>query len=175
MGDILNQLPGAQSAITALLGAIAIGWFFYQVFSRIRIENGQKELNEERRKDAFDLRSRITDLETRNAELSDRLLETTHASSGAGAVVVQLQRQNIVLERQIKELKYELVMLETACEECKENGEKQRMLLAQAKFFLDGCKGCQNPTALQNLIHEIPRHLPHGYSNDVTIIEADTD
>ena len=162
--------PTIQAVVTAVCGVGAIGYFLWQVFSRIKVDDRRTELDAEQKEDRSSLRRRNDQLEHKVSELQDRLIEATAASSGAGACVAQMQRTIIHLERRIKELSTDIKTVEAAFDESEALTEQYRLLLAQAKFYLENCKGCQNPEALKYLRAELPKYLVKTEHNDPLLL-----
>ena len=169
--DWADFTPAIKSVVSGLLGIGGIAFFYWQVFVKYQVNTGQRELSEEQRKDRSDLRRRNGALEDQVRQLSERLIEAMAASSGAGACVAQMQRTIILLERRVKELEEELSIASGAFDEVEGLLDRYRLVLAQAKFYLDGCKGCQNPNALRSLLRDIPRCLPHPDTGEIACIE----
>ncbi len=166
MLGLADASPTIQAIVSALLGIGAVGWVFWQVLSRIKIEDKRNEFDKEQRDTREDLRKRVRELES--------ILEKT---AGAGAVVMELQAQRCELlkqineiraayERRIQELTAEVKLIEGAVDEAEAKVENYRLMLAQAKFFLDGCKGCQHVEMLHMLKRELPKYISVDKSGD---------
>lgn len=218
LGDIDSDSI-IKAVVTGICGFGAIGYFCWQVFSRIKVDDRRNELDSEQKEDRSSLRRRngelelevktlhkslwdviseasskaalvtilkdqLVDYRRREQELEEevklykaeahdlhsRMIELTSKSSSSGAIIMKMEQQIIELQRKIKELEYEIKMIEGSFDESEGLVGHYRVILGQAKTYLDGCKNCQNSEALKYLRAELPKYLVKNEHNDPLLL-----
>lgn len=90
--------PTIQAIVTSVCGIGAIGYFLWQVFSRIKIDDRRAELDQEQKSDRESLRKRNAELESRLQEVQEKLLDTNTSAAGSSAL-------NLVLKEQLNDFR----------------------------------------------------------------------
>ena len=159
MGGLPEASPTIQAIVTGVCGFGAIGYFLWQVFSRIKVDDRRAELDKEQKDDRSSLRARNKELEHKVAELHNRLLEVSMVSSGASACLTSMDQQLRQYEQKVKDLEAEISLIENAVNDCEAKGEKYRLALAMTQGFLGECANCRNTKSYALLVNEIPKLL----------------
>ena len=167
--------PTVQNIVSGLLGFGTLGWVLWQVLRYVKIDNHRDDLAKEAKEDRSSLRRRNAELEAKINDLQDRLIESSSAASGASSCVAQMQRTIINQEHKITELEAEIKIAESAFDDAEAKTENYRIILAQAKFFLDGCKGCQHTDTLHMLRRELPKYIVKDNGDPLLLVSITED